>query len=279
MPHLWVSMSEDREPPPRPADSNSVQETYDSYAPIYNDFNHQNDYEKWLGTVLLPELEKHGVQKGTVLDVACGTGRAFGPMLRRNWRVVGCDVSARMLAIAAEEAGGRVELSLADMRHLPRFGEFQLVMCLNDAVNCLLADGELEQSLVGMRRNLADGGLLVFDANCRSALDVYVAGADMTVESDKGKWTWTGLGDVDSGERGILAARVEGDGIEPFLYRERYYSPAETEQAMRRAGLQPVAVMGMAEKDGRVRLREAIDEDRDYKYVCIARAGVGASSP
>jgi SAM-dependent methyltransferase len=57
--------------------------TYDAFAPIYNEFNHLNDYEMWLGEVLLPELEKHGLKRGRALDVGCGTGRAFGLPLRR----------------------------------------------------------------------------------------------------------------------------------------------------------------------------------------------------
>ena len=37
------------------------------------------------------------------------------------------------------------------MRELPAFGEFDLVWCLDDAVNYLLSTEELEQALSGMR--------------------------------------------------------------------------------------------------------------------------------
>ena len=48
---------------------------YEAFASIYNDFNASNDYEMWLGDVLLPELEKHGLGRpGWALDVGCGTG-------------------------------------------------------------------------------------------------------------------------------------------------------------------------------------------------------------
>ena len=62
---------------------------YEAFAPIYNEFNHLNDYEMWLGRALLPELEKHGLGHGKALDVGCGTGRAFAPLLRRGWQVQG----------------------------------------------------------------------------------------------------------------------------------------------------------------------------------------------
>ncbi|HET9677416.1 MAG TPA: hypothetical protein VFP21_07940, partial [Solirubrobacterales bacterium] len=63
---------------------------YEAFAPIYNEFNHLNDYEMWLGRTLLPELEKRGLRRGRALDVACGTGRAFAPLLKRGWEVRGC---------------------------------------------------------------------------------------------------------------------------------------------------------------------------------------------
>jgi SAM-dependent methyltransferase len=95
---------------------------YESFAPVYNEFNHQNDYEMWLGQALLPELERHGLERGRALDVACGTGRAFAPLLRRGWRVRGCDLSPAMLERARQEGGDLVELDVADMRELPTYG-------------------------------------------------------------------------------------------------------------------------------------------------------------
>lgn len=69
---------------------------YEAFASIYNDFNVSNDYEMWLGRGLLPELRKHGPRRRQALDIGCGTGRAFGPLLRRGWRVTGCDLSPAM---------------------------------------------------------------------------------------------------------------------------------------------------------------------------------------
>src|SRR5215211_6100679 len=98
--------------------------TYEAFAPIYNEFNHLNDYEMWLGRVLLPELEKRGLKQGRALDVGCGTGRAFRPLLRRGWEVRGCDLSPAMLERARQAGEGRVELEAIDMRELPVLGEF-----------------------------------------------------------------------------------------------------------------------------------------------------------
>ena len=51
------------------------------------------------------------------------------------------------------------------MRDLPAIGEFDLVWCLGDALNYLDTQDELAAALAGFRRNLAPGGVVVFDVN------------------------------------------------------------------------------------------------------------------
>ena len=134
----------------------------------YDDFTAHHDYELWLGN-LLPELEANGLQGRRLLDVGCGTGKSFLPMLDRGWDVVAVDISPSMAAIAAEKAGGRARVEVADMRALPMLGDFDLVWCLDDAINYLLSAAELRRCLAGLRRNLRPGGLCLFDVNCLSA--------------------------------------------------------------------------------------------------------------
>ena len=90
---------------------------------------------------------------------------SFLPMLSRGWQVTACDLSPAMLALAEAKTREAAELMVADMRDLPTFGEFDLIWALDDAINYLLSLEELEEALRGMRRNLAGGGLLLFDVN------------------------------------------------------------------------------------------------------------------
>jgi SAM-dependent methyltransferase len=248
--------------------------TYDAFAPIYNEFNHLNDYEMWLGEVLLPELEKHGLKRGRALDVGCGTGRAFRPLLRRGWEVRACDLSPGMLERAREEGGEEVELDVVDMRELPVYGEFELVLSLNDAVNYLLDDEDLERALSRMRANLADDGLLLFDVNSKGTYDSGSWSSDShVVEHDGRSWTWHGIGEVE-GQPRVFETRIEGDDIEPIVHQERFRPEAEVREAMRAASLDCLAALGMQEVDGKVVLSDPPDEGRDYKVVYIgAKAG------
>ncbi len=240
---------------------------YEAFAPIYNEFNASNDYEMWLGRTLLPELRKLGLREGGMaLDVGCGTGRAFGPLLRRGWKVSGCDLSPAMLSLAAEEGDGNVELRIADMRELPRLGDFDLVLSLNDSINYLLGDEDLVPALTGMRANLAKGGLLMFDVNSRST---YAGGASLCreVEHDDSHWVWRGCGEIAPS---IFEAEISGDRLEePIRHLERFRSEREVVDAMHAAGFQAIVSLGMSEEDGQVVLNDPLDEERDYKLVFI----------
>lgn len=247
----------------------AARDAYDTFASIYDDFNYLNDYEMWLG-VLLPELEKRGLRKGRVLDVGCGTGRAFEPMLRRGWQIQGCDLSTGMLAEARRKFGDAIPLEVADARELPVFGEFELALALNDVVNYLTGDGDLERALKGMRANLAADGMILFDSNSLSLFRADFASGDSEGMS-VGDWTWHGMSrEIEPG--GTFEARVSGGELAPHIHRERHHTTETVKSAMEAAGLEFLAALGQREQDGGVALADPPDEMRDHKIIYIGRA-------
>lgn len=256
----------------------SALDAYEAYAPFYNAFNHQNDYEMWLGRALLPELERRGLSGRRALDVACGTGRAFAPLLRRGWHVRGCDISPSMLEWARREGGSEVEVGVADMRELPVLGEFDLVLSLNDSVSYLLDAEDLRRTLVRMRANLVEGGLVLFDLNSSWTYEEgsWAGGSKRTVEYGDRRWTWRAIGEV---EPSIYEVRIEGDDVTTVVNRQRFRSQPEVLAAIAAAGLECRAVLGMEEVDGEVVLSEPPDEGRHYKVVYVAARAPTAESP
>lgn len=251
-------------------------DAYDRWAAVYDAWNAENDYEMWLGEVLLPELERRGLRKGWALDVGCGTGRAFEPLLARGWQVVGCDVSPGMLATAGEKFGSRVQLLHVDARQLPAISPasglteraFQLVLLLNDVVNYLTEDGDLEQLFAGVARNLSKQGLVAFDVN---TLALFRADYASGVSEEMGDWRWQGLtGEVKTG--GIYEGRFSGRGVETHIHRQRHWTAEQIRGALETADLCCLAALGQREEDGRVLLSEVPDEERDAKVVYIAEA-------
>jgi SAM-dependent methyltransferase len=247
----------------------SAKEAYQAFASIYDDFNYRNDYEMWF-SALLPELEKRGLKHGRLLDVGCGTGRAFEPMLRRGWQIQGCDVSTAMLDEAREKVGDAVALAVADARELPVYGEFELSWALNDVVNYLTGDGDLERALAGMRANLAPGGMVIFDSNTISLFRAdFASGASEGMSV--GGWTWRGLSsDIEPG--GTYEAEVSGEGVETHIHCERHYTAEQVKAAMEAAGVEFLAALGQQEENGKVVLVDPPDELRDHKTIYIGRA-------
>jgi SAM-dependent methyltransferase len=246
----------------------SARDANDRFAPIYDAWNAQNNYEMWLGELLLPELEKRGLRRGWALDVGCATGRAFNPLLDRGWQLVGCDVSPGMLAEARRKFGSRVQLLGVDARGLPAIRPFQLVLLLNDVSNYLTEDGDLEKVFASARRNLShDRGLLVFDANTLALFRKDYASAVIVVSKEG--WEWHGLSDEIEPE-GIYEGRFSGPDLETHLHRQRHWSTAQVTKALEASGLRCLAALGQREEGSRILLSDSADEERDAKVVYIA---------
>lgn len=222
-----------------------AEQAYEAVAPVYDDFTAHHDYELWLGN-LLPKLRLHGLSGRRLLDVGCGTGKSFLPMLERGWEVTACDISPSMLELARAKVGTAVQLSVADMEELPVFGEFDLVWCLDDAVNYMLSGEELGNALSGMRANLAPGGLLMFDVNCLQSYRTFFAEVQQ-VERGGRQMTWRGQGSTDAqpGTYGEAHFEIESGGkVETHIHRQRHFPEEQVRERLAAAGLECLDVYG-----------------------------------
>ncbi|HEX3174583.1 MAG TPA: class I SAM-dependent methyltransferase [Solirubrobacterales bacterium] len=254
--------------------SREAEQAYEAFAPVYDDFTANYDNEAWQER-LLSELRRHGLSGHRLLDVGCGTGKSFLPMLERGWEVTACDISPSMLELAHAKVGDAVDLSVADMRKLPAFGEFDLVWALDDAVNYLLSTDELGAALGRMRANLAPDGLLMFDTNTLRAYRTFFA-EEMRVERNDRTLVWRGRGSATAEPGSISEAAFEVEAaagrepdVEPCVHRQRHFPEAEVLREMEGASLECVAIYGQG-LDGIP--HQPLDEATDAKAVYIARA-------
>jgi SAM-dependent methyltransferase len=253
-----------------------AERAFDAMAPLYDDFTAYYEYEFWTEQ-LLAVLKREGLRGSRLLDVGCGTGKSFLPMLPRGWQIVGCDVSAAMLDRAREKAGDAVRLEIADMRELPCFGEFDLVWTLGDTINYLLSVEELEAALRGMRSNLASSGLLLFDVNELLVYRFYADGVE--VEQDGRRFVLEGnaMGEVEPGSTfdfTCFERRPGGEGQtvdrhDVSIHRQRHFTEAEISTAIERAGLICLNVYGHG-TDGVP--RQPLDCSAHTKAIYVARA-------
>jgi SAM-dependent methyltransferase len=246
---------------------------YDAFAPYYDAFTAESDYEAW-GRETLAHARLHGLRGDRLLDLACGTGMSFMPFLARGFSVTACDFSTAMLAEAARRAPA-ARLVHADIRALPDLGRFDLVTCFDDALNYLLHDDELQAAFEGMERSLAQGGVAIFDLNSLLAYRTTFA-VDSVHEDGDLVFAWRGRASADA-QPGCEAV-AELDVFEPaeaglwsrarVTHRQRHFPRERVEALLARAGLECVSVRGVLPDCS---LAEPADEAVHPKVVYTAR--------
>jgi SAM-dependent methyltransferase len=232
----------------------SAAEAYDAFADLYDAFTWDHDYELWVSS-LEPLVMAHGLGGKRVLDVACGTGKSIVPWLDRGYRVVGCDLSPRMLARAALTTGGRCRLLEADMRRLPRIWPVDLVTCLGDSINYLLEPDDLAAAFRSVAAQLPPGGLYVFDVNSLRTYRHDFASPRRFVRAGW-KFSWVGEGDRWLEAGGVAGATITACPAVPpggvamtSRHLQRHHPISEVRSSLRAAGLDCIAVHGQC-RDG-----------------------------
>jgi SAM-dependent methyltransferase len=257
-----------------PALDEHARAAYDAFAPHYDAFTANHDYEAW--TTTLEGLAREcGLRGHRLLDVACGTGKSFVPYLDRGYEVCACDISPAMLEIAGRKAAGRARLEIRDMRELPHLGSFDFVCCIDDAVNYVLTPADLVGTFAGLARNLAPGGVVLFDVNSVVTYRTFFASLSV-IAADERVLVWEGhagdafaAGDVAQATLDALSRCEDGTwSRERSVHHQRHHPHAAIRSALRRAGLAPVAIRGMR-LDGT--MTDCFDELENSKAVYVAK--------
>ena len=100
---------------------------------------------------------------GSVLEIACGTGRVAIHLAQAGVRVVGLDLSAHMLAVAREKSAGiqNVCWVQADMRSFELGETFELAIIPGQSFHNLTTPEDQAACLECIKRHLNPGGVLV----------------------------------------------------------------------------------------------------------------------
>ena len=117
-------------------------------------------------------VEQHCPRPGRLIDLGCGTGRLLLPFAQRGYRVLGVDLSAAMLKVAAAKAhtaGVVVELLRANLTQLDGIADssFDYAACLFSTLGMVLG---AENRLAVVRhsfRVLRPGGRFILHVHNR----------------------------------------------------------------------------------------------------------------
>jgi SAM-dependent methyltransferase len=250
-------------------------EAYDGLAPAYDAFTAAHEYVRWLD--YLEDLAvEHGLSGKALLDVGCGTGKSFLPMLEKGYDVVACDLSPQMAERArAKIPPDRAQVLVADMRDLPELGAFDLVTCLDDAINYATSKIELRATLMGFARNMRPGAIAVFDTNTLSTYRTVFAGTN-ALDSEGDFFCIRGEAPSEFEPGSLASVWIEAfterpDGLwerSRTRHLQRHHPRGDIEWALEEAGLELVAVRGQSVG---AHMHVVPDEDRHTKIVYMAR--------
>lgn len=111
-------------------------------------------------------LERARNAGGSVLELACGTGRITLPIAGAGVDITGVDVVPAMIERAREKsvaAGLSVRWEIQDMRALDLQRRYALIFIATNALQHLHDDESLDAFFAGVRRHLARDGTLLLD--------------------------------------------------------------------------------------------------------------------
>jgi hypothetical protein len=126
-----------------------------------------------------------------------------------------------------------------------------------------------------MHRNLAPGGLLMFDVNAIQAYRTFFA-EEVILERGGQRLVWKGRSTPDAEQGGIYEASFEvlpregeeGLRIPPEMHRQRHFPEAEVLAALEEAGLECLEVFGHGED---AILEQPFEDEVHHKAVYFAR--------
>jgi SAM-dependent methyltransferase len=163
---------------------------------------------------------------GSILDLACGTGRLLVPLVRDGHNVVGIDRSAEMLAAAARRIRrlsasrqGQCSLVRADLRSYPLHAKASLAIAAFHSVQHLYGDEDLLHFLRTTRANLMRGGWLAFD--------VLPPDPTWLLRDPERRWGRTTFRHPVTRERLVYTTNHTFDPDTRLLHMRLYYQPVD----------------------------------------------------
>lgn len=106
----------------------------------------------------------NGINNGTIIDLACGTGSFSKHFDDKGFNVIGVEISEGML-VEAQQKVPNAQFVMYPMQDYISSQEVDGVICCLDSINHLTNIDDVQKTFNSVFENLKSGGLFVFDVN------------------------------------------------------------------------------------------------------------------
>ena len=167
-------------------------EAYTGFASVYDILMNHIPYDKW-ADYIENILKKHGIDKGLLLELGCGTGKMTRRMAKKGYDMIGIDISQEMLSIAREKSEGLDDGILylcQDMREFELYGTVAAVICVCDSINYMVNSDDLRKVFNLVGNYLDPGGLFIFDMDTQYLYEEVLADNVTYMDHEDGCFIW-----------------------------------------------------------------------------------------
>lgn len=142
---------------------------YGDFAFYYDLLTENVDYEK-RSEYIRDLLVAGGVDKGILLDLACGTGTLTLLLAQMGYDMIGVDASEEMLSVAQEKKtqkgmGNEAIFLCQKMEELDLFGTVNGAVCTLDSINHVTDEDKVKEIFRRVSLFMEDKGIFIFDVN------------------------------------------------------------------------------------------------------------------
>ena len=114
--------------------------------------------------LIINVISTFNLNVSSILDVGCGTGILAKELKNMNFEVSGIDISEDMINVANETTVG-IEFAVSDMRNFNLNKKFDMITCTFDAINYVIADEDMKDTMNNIYYHLNSNGFFIFDIN------------------------------------------------------------------------------------------------------------------
>ncbi len=222
---------------------------FEAFAGVYDIFTEGVDY-KTRADYILSLLNRKGINEGTLLDLACGTGTLTVEFCKKGFEVIAVDLSEDMLLLAREklaEFGDKVLILCQDMCELDLFGTVNCAVCSLDSINHLDNIDDVRTVFQKVSLFTEPGGVFVFDVNTLYKHNCILADNTFVYESEDAFLVWQNSLQEDGRSVDIMLDifTQNENGLyerESEDFTETAYSEDEIKEALLQAGFTDIEV-------------------------------------